>query len=103
MNYREVSTEKANPLLPFIGFIVLLVTGGLSYLVAPGVAVWLTEARWVLRSHTSIAYRLSYFMVTFDNTACSGRRNVSRDLCYRNDAPICCYGYIARTNGCQCR
>jgi hypothetical protein len=48
MNYREVSTKKVNPLLPFIGFIVLLVTGGLSYLAAPRVAVWLTEARWVL-------------------------------------------------------
>lgn len=48
MNYREVSTDKPHPLLPFIGFIILLITGGLSYFAAPGVAGWLTKARWVL-------------------------------------------------------
>lgn len=48
MNYREVSNKRANPLLPLIGFVVLVITGGLSYFAAPGVSVWLTQARWVL-------------------------------------------------------
>ena len=47
-NYREVSHERTNPLLPVIGFVVILLTGGLAYFSASAVAVWLTRTTWVL-------------------------------------------------------
>lgn len=45
-NYQEVSTKKANPLLPFLGFFMLVLIGGFSYLVSPMVADFLTTTNW---------------------------------------------------------
>jgi hypothetical protein len=47
-NIEIASQEKANPLIPFIGFVMLLVVGGLSYLVAPAATGWLMTAQWTL-------------------------------------------------------
>ncbi len=47
-NYTEVSQERTNPLAPFIGFVVLLLVSGFSYLAAPAVIGWLVTANWTV-------------------------------------------------------
>ncbi len=47
-NYQEASNDRDNPLIPVIGFAVIVITGGLAYFSAPTVATWLTRATWVL-------------------------------------------------------
>lgn len=45
-NYQEASTKKANPLLPFLGFLMLVILGGFAFLVAPYVLEFLTSTEW---------------------------------------------------------
>jgi len=47
-NYEVVKKRKANPLVPFIGFMVMLVFGVGAYLAAPVVANWLATTSFGL-------------------------------------------------------
>ncbi len=40
--------EKPNPIMPLVGFFLLLILGGLSYLVSPTIANWLAMAEVTL-------------------------------------------------------
>ena len=46
MSYVREKSRRANPLLPVIGFIVMIVVGALSYLASPVVVKWLKTTRW---------------------------------------------------------
>lgn len=49
MNYKQMDQRpKANPLTPFIGFVMILVIGGFSFLIAPAAARFLTETNYSL-------------------------------------------------------
>ncbi len=47
-NYQQIDTRKANPLLPLIGFIIILAFGGFAYLVSPAVGQWLSTTNWTV-------------------------------------------------------
>ncbi len=49
MSYRrEEKKERADPLVPFIGFVLLLVIGGGAFLVAPNVITWMANTSFTV-------------------------------------------------------
>jgi hypothetical protein len=47
-NYQEAEAKKGNPYIALIGFIIIVLVGGISYLAAPMVKTWLTTTSWSL-------------------------------------------------------
>jgi hypothetical protein len=55
MSYQKFQPKKkANPMLPLIGFVVMVLGGGFSYLVAPGVINFLQTTTFVFGSFGAI-------------------------------------------------
>lgn len=46
MSYVPQKKEKTSALSPFIGFVMLIVTGGLSFLLSPTAVKWLKTTHW---------------------------------------------------------
>jgi|GEM_PF-3257556 len=39
--------KRPDPLVPFLGFIIILILGGVSWVVSPAVVAWLARTNWV--------------------------------------------------------
>lgn len=47
-NYVEAEKKQQNPMLPIIGFVMILILGGAAYLISPVVVTWLRTTHFSL-------------------------------------------------------
>src|SRR5512137_1492163 len=47
-NYVEADTKKQSPILPIVGFVIILAVGGLGFWISPRVVTWLKTAKFAL-------------------------------------------------------
>lgn len=73
-NYQEAETnKKSNPYIALMGFIIIVLVGGVSYLAAPMLRTWLTTTTWFVAGTRVLPIRFpAWDLLTQDLAVAAG-------------------------------
>lgn len=54
MSYEKEQVEKPNPLLPFIGFVLLIIIVGVSFWLSPDAVQWVQTTHWKMGGRVEV-------------------------------------------------